>query len=137
MKLTGRYEDAVVLDPVSGTKRRFSTFDPYWQWAADYRHDLGKWAYGLNLSDRSPFAIYRTNELDRNRNKGPFATAFVEYRPAPRTTVTLDVDNLLETQARRERIFSIPSRAVPPSLLEFRERNSHRSFSITLKQGFG
>ena len=137
VKLTGRYDDMVVLDPVSGTKRRFSNFDPDWNWAADYRHDLGKWAYGFNVTDRGPFAIYRTNELDRNRNKGPFATAFVEYRPLPKTTVTFDVDNLLETQAQRERIFSFPSRAVPASLLEFRERNTHRSFSITVKQGFG
>jgi hypothetical protein len=137
LKLTGRYEDTSVLDPVSGEKRRFSTFDPDWQWAADYRHDLGKWAYGFNVSDRGSFAIYRIVEVDSNKNKGPFATAFVEYRPAPKTTVTFDVDNLFETQATRNRIFSFPSRAVPPSLLEFRERNTHRTFAITLKQGFG
>jgi len=137
LKLTGRYDDMVVLDPVSQTKRRFSNFDPDWQWAADYRHDLGKWAYGFNVSDRGPFAFYRIVEIDRNVNKGPFATAFVEYRPAPKTTLTFDIDNVFETQATRERIFSFPSRAVPPSLLEFRERNNHRSFSITLKQGFG
>ena len=115
LKLTSRLEDTVVFDPVSQSDRRFSNFDPEWQWAADYRHDLGKWAYGFNISDRGPFAIYRVNEIDRNRNEGPFATAFVEYRPAPKTTVTFDVDNLLETQAQRERIFSFPSRAVPPS----------------------
>ena len=51
--------------------------------------------------------------------------------------MTFDVDNLFETQATRDRIFSFPSRAVPPSLLEFRERNTHRTFAITLKQGFG
>ena len=137
LKLTGRWEDTVVFDPVSQEDRRFSNFDPEWQWAADYRHDLGKWAYGFNVSDRGPFAIYRIVEIDSNVNKGPFATAFVEYRPAPKTTVTFDVDNLLETESQRTRIFSFPSRAVPPSLREFRERNSHRSFTITLKQGFG
>jgi len=137
LKLTSRLEDTVVFDPVSQSDRRFSSFDPEWQWAADYRHDLGKWAYGFNVTDRGPFAIYRVNEIDRNRNKGPFATAFVEYRPAAKTTVTFDIDNLFETQAQRERIFSFPSRAVPPSLLEFRERNLHRTFGITVKQGFG
>ncbi len=137
LKLTGRLEETEVLDPVSGTERRFSNFDPEWQWAADYRHDLGKWAYGFNLSDRGPFAIYRIVEIDSNKNFGPFATAFVEYRPLPRTTMTFDIDNLLDTRATRNRLFSFPSRAVPPSINEFRERSTHRSFSITLKQGFG
>ena len=137
LKLTGRYDDTVVFDPVSQTERRFSTFDPNWQWAADYRHDLGKWAYGFNLSDRGPFTIFRIVEIDRNRNKGPFATAFVEYRPLPKTTVTFDVDNLLATQVVRQRIFSFPSRAMDPSELEIRERNVHRTFAITVKQTFG
>ena len=137
IKLTGRYEDTDVLDPVSGTKRRFSSFDPEWQWAADYRHDIGKFAYGFVLSDRNSFAIYRINEINSNKNFGPFATAFVEYRPAPRTTMTFDVDNVLDTRATRTRTFSFPSRALPPSLEEFRERNTHRSFAITIKQGFG
>jgi len=137
LKLTGRLEDTEVLDPVSATKRRFSNFDPEWQWAADYRHDLGKWAYGFVVSDRGPFAFYRIVEIDSNVNVGPFATAFIEYRPRPRTTMTFDIDNLLDTRATRNRLFSFPSRAVPPSINEFRERNTHRSFSITLKQGFG
>ena len=137
LKLTGRIEDTEVLDPVSNTKRRFSNFDPEWQWAADYRHDIGKLAYGFVLSDRGPFAFYRIVEIDSNKNFGPFATAFIEYRPLPRTTMTFDIDNLLDTRATRNRLFSFPSRAVPPSINEFRERSTHRSFSITLKQGFG
>ncbi|HMI39962.1 MAG TPA: TonB-dependent receptor [Sphingomicrobium sp.] len=137
LKLTGRYEGTEVLDPISGEERRFSSFDPGWQWAADYRHDLGKWAYGFNLSDRNEFAFFRIDEVDSNVNKGPYATAFIEYRPRPKSTITFDVDNLFETQATRDRIFSFPNRSVPPSLREFRERNQHRSFTITLKQGFG
>jgi hypothetical protein len=137
LKLTGRYEHTDVLDPINGVRRRFSNDVPNWQWAADFRQDLGKWAYGFNVADRGPFTFYRIDEIDSNVNVGPFATAFIEYRPRPKTTITFDVDNLLDTQATRKRIFAFPNRSVPPSIKEFRERNIHRSFSITIKQGFG
>ena len=138
LKLTGRYEDTDVFDPVSETRSAAS--------AASIPIGSGRPTIATTLASgpmvsTSPtadhFAIYRIDEIDSNRNEGPFATAFVEYRPMPKTTMTFDIDNLLETQATRERVFSFPNRAVPPSLLEFRERNPHRSFSLTLKQGFG
>ena len=58
--------------------------------------------------------------------------------PIARTTVTFDVDNLFNTKGQRNRLFSFPSRANPtPSLNEFRERNSHVNFGLTLKRTFG
>ena len=69
---------------------------------------------------------------------GPFATAFVEYRFTPRTSVTFDVDNLFETSGNRTRLRFFPNRAVPGLVInEVRERNRHLSFGVTLKQSLG
>ena len=42
---------------------------------------------------------------------GSYGTAFVEYRPSERTTVTFDVDNLFNTKGLRNRLFSFPNRS--------------------------
>jgi hypothetical protein len=127
-----------VSDPISGTTRNFSDFFPDWQWNAEVRRDAGAFSYGFTVGDRDRFAFFRADEIDTNWNGGPYGTAFVEYRPGSRTTITFDVDNVFDTQARRERLFFAPNRSSPdPVAREFRERNRHVSFGLTLKQSFG
>ena len=138
LKLNGQLERTRVEDPISGEKRNFSGFFPDWQWEADYRHDLGKFSYGFNIADRDSFTFFRTDEFDINFNEGPTATAFVEYRPTARTSITIDVDNALNTRGMRRRIIFDPNRADPDDITdEFRERNRHLNFGLTLKQTFG
>jgi len=51
--------------------------------------------------------------------------------------ITFDVDNLFNTDANRDRTLFRPNRAQPDFIFdEFRERNRHRSFGITLKRSF-
>ena len=65
-------------------------------------------------------------------------TAFVEYRPWARTAVTFSIDNVLSTHAARDRLLFRPNRAEPAAVFdEFRDRNRHRAYQITLKQSFG
>ena len=138
LKLTGQLQRTRVEDPVSGEKRDFSGFFPDWEWNADYRHDLGKFSYGFTLGDRAKFTFFRTDEFDINFNEGPVATAFAEYRPTARTSITIDVDNAINTRGMRRRIIFDPNRADPDSVIdEFRERNRHLNFGLTLKQTFG
>ena len=138
LKLNGQLQRTSVLDPISGEKRGFTGFYPEWQWGAEFRRDIGKFSYGINISDRDRFSFFRANEVDINFNGGIFGNAFVEYRPNPRTTATLEVNNLFNTRGIRSREFTFPNRSVSElSLLEFRERNSHVSFSVALKRTFG
>ena len=138
LKLNGQLQRTRVDDPISGETRNFTGFFPDWQWSAEFRRDVGKFAYGTTISDRDRFDFFRTNEIDTNYNGGIYGTAFVEYRPSQRTTLTFDVDNLFNTKGIRNRLFSFPSRANPtPSLNEFRERNSHPNFALTFKRTFG
>ncbi|HVF37102.1 MAG TPA: hypothetical protein VNA29_04080 [Sphingomicrobium sp.] len=48
------------------------------------------------------------------------------------------MDNALDTSGNRERLIFVPNRTNPnPSISDFRERNRHVSFGLTLKQSFG
>lgn len=127
-----------VEDPITGEKRNFSGLYPDWDWEVDVRRDAGKLTYGFTVSDRDRFTFFRTNELDTNWNGGPYASAFVEYRPAPRTALTLDFDNLIDTSGYRNRLISFPNRtAAMPAINELRQRDRHINIGLTLKQSFG
>jgi hypothetical protein len=138
LKLNGQLQRTRVEDPISGGTRGFSGVYPEWEWSAEFRRDIGKFAYGTTVSDRDRFSFFRADEVDTNYNGGIYGTAFVEYRPSERTTVTFDIDNLFNTKGLRNRLFTFPSRASPtPSLNEFRERNAHLNFGLTLKRTLG
>ncbi len=138
LKIGGTLQRTRVDDPISGEARNWSDFFPDWQWNVDFRHDVGKFSYGFTVEDRDRFTFFRTDEYDINFNGGPFGTAFVEYRPRNGTTITLDLDNALDTSGNRNRILFRPNRALPTQVIdEFRERDRHLNFGLTLKQTFG
>jgi len=123
---------------MTGKLRNFTGQFPDWNWSAEFRRDVGRWSYGLNAEDRDRYTYFRTDEIDSNWFRGIFSTAFVEFRPTERTTVTLDIDNLLDTTDRRERFFFSPNRTSPRADTEDqRVRKAHRSFGLTVKQQFG
>ena len=138
LKINGQLQRTRVHDPISDTVRNFSDFYPDWSWDIDLRRDDGAFSYGFTVSDRDRFTFFRANETDSNWNGKPYGTAFVEYRPGPRTSITFDIDNLFDTDSQRERIFHSPNRSNPdPYRREFRERNRHVNFGLTLKQTLG
>ncbi|MBA3577753.1 MAG: TonB-dependent receptor [Sphingomonas sp.] len=127
-----------VEDPIWLTQRSWSNFYPWFNWFTELRRDSGAFSYGIAVSDRAKFTFFRTTEIDSNRNLGPFATAFAEYRPDGKTTIRLDIDNLFDTAAERQRILYQPNRTNPiPSFFELRERNIHLTFGLTVKRSFG
>lgn len=138
LKFFGQLQRTRVEDPISGEMRNFSDFYPDWQWELSLRRDKGAFSYGFAVSDRDRFTFFRTTEFDTNFNSQPYATAFVEYRPDPRTSITLDLDNAINTHGMRNRLISIPNRLTPGLVLnEFRERNRHLNFGLTVKRTFG
>ena len=138
VKFNGTLQRTRVDDPITHQPRKFSGFFPSWQWDLNVRRDAGPWSYGFELSDNQHFTFYRTDEFDINMNRGAYMTAFVEFRPTARTAINFSVDNALSTHAARNRILFGPNRADPDFVFdEFRDRNRHRSFQITLKQSFG
>jgi hypothetical protein len=85
-----------------------------------------------------PAVFYRLNEEDENGQRAPFVSAFAEYRPTPRTTVQIGVENAIASAAYRERTFFQPDRRTrTPSAIEFRHRNRYVVPYLTLKHAFG
>jgi hypothetical protein len=138
IKFTGDLQRTRVKDPIDGKMRNFTGQFPDWDWTVEFRHDLKNFSYGFTVNDRDRFTFFRTDEFDTNFNGGIYGTAYVEYRPRPGTTITLDLDNAFNTLGERNRLLFFPNRADPESRInEFRERNRHLNFGLTLKQGFG
>ena len=126
-----------VEDPSTHEMRHWTDFWPSWQWEIDYRQDLGRWSYGGSLQDRAHFTFFRTDEIDDMRNAGIYGTAFLEFRPNAKTTLTFDVDNAFDVRALRHRTFFKPNRTNPlPWSEEFRPRNKHVDVGLTLKRTF-
>ena len=138
VRANGTVRRTRVTDPISGLKRNFSDYFPDWEWSVDVRRDAGAFSYGFVVSDRDRFTFFRTDEFDTNFNGGPYGTAFIEYRPSARTSITLDIDNALNTSGNRNRLLFRPNRAVPTFIAnELRERNRHLNIGLTIKQSFG
>jgi len=134
-KLTGTIQRTRVEDPISGDKRNWSGFFPDWQWDLTVRRDSGSLSYGFELFDQKRTTFFRTDEFDSNFNGAPGWNAFVEYRPAANTSVTLNVDHVF---GKRNRLLFRPNRSDPSLIInEFRERDQHISVGLTLKQTFG
>ena len=139
VKFEGTVRRTRVEDPISGEMRNFTDFYPDWQWEVDVRRDIGAFSYGFTIEDRDRFTFFRTTEFDTNFNSQPYATAFVEYRPDPRTSVTFDIDNAIDTHGMRNREIYIANRASPSPFVinELRERNRHLNVGLTIKRSFG
>ncbi len=135
IKFNGTVRRTRVEDPISGEQRNFSDFYPNWQWNVDVRRDAGSLSYGFSVFDRARFTFFRTDEFDVNFNGAPSFTAFVEYRPDKRTSVTLDVQHIF---GKRNREIFVPNRLNTDfTLNEFRERDRHLDFGLTVKRSFG
>ena len=135
VKFNGTVRRTRVEDPINGKQRNFSDFFPNWEWNVDVRRDAGALSYGFTAFDRARFTFFRTDEFDVNFNGAPGFTSFVEYRPTPRTSITLDVQHIF---GKRNREIFIPNRLNTDFVInEFRERDRHLDFGLTIKQTFG
>lgn len=138
LKLHGNVQRTRVDDPIDGRPRDWSGFWPRWEWDATVRRDIGKFAYGFDMTDNGRTTIFRTDVLDTRWNGGVYAHAFVEYRPTSKQTLTLDLNNLSNVGGGRNLLLFDPNRtAGEPSQLDHRFRNNHVRIALTFKQSFG
>ncbi|HEY6048340.1 MAG TPA: outer membrane beta-barrel protein [Sphingomicrobium sp.] len=138
IKLHGNVQRTRVKDPIDGRPRDWSGFWPKWQWDASIRRDIGRFAYGVDISDRARTTIFRTDVIDTRWNGGVYADAFIEYRPTARKTFALNLNNVSDTGGGRNLLLFDPNRANPqPFELDHRFRNNHIRVQLTFKQSFG
>jgi hypothetical protein len=131
------FQKTRVRDPLTGEKRGWSGFWPNYDLYAELRRDRGPFSLGTSFQKRDSITFFRTDETDANFGD-PFVNVFAEYRPDPRTTVRLDLDNALDGSGARRRFFFDPNRSNPaPFREEVRERNNHLTFTLSVRRGFG
>ncbi|HEX8569968.1 MAG TPA: TonB-dependent receptor, partial [Caulobacteraceae bacterium] len=132
-------QDSDVEDPYTGRGRPFSGEQP-WTFSANFRQDLKSLntAWGVDYYAEGGLPQYRVNEIDVWNPDNDFFGAFVEHRPSARTTVKLDVRNLLDRDIVRERDFFFPDRrTLQASRYEERRRWQGRSVTVSVKRTFG
>lgn len=126
-----------VVDPYTGRARRFSGADSLFT-ELGFRQDLGSFAWGFTASTSDHETVYRRTEEDRLFRDNPRVNAFAEWRPDPRTTVRLDIQNATDAAFFRERRFFTPDRSAPaPVLLERRLRTRHVVPGLGIRRTFG
>lgn len=137
LTLYSSYVPTRVRDPYTLRNRPFSN-NSTWYGEANFRQDLGKFAWGVNAYISTDSTAYRLNEEDTSIQAKPYLDAFVEWRPDQKTSVRLTVDNLLDSPVYRRRYFYDPDRSEPnPKVFEERERNKHVLPILTVKRSFG
>ncbi len=130
-------QDTAVRDPYTGRDRRFSGALE-WDVNMSFRQDLGRYAYGLSYYAQPSRIFFRRDELDESNSGDRLFSGFAEYRPSPKSTVTLEVNNLFDNPSRRFRTFFSPDRSNPiPSIFERRERLQGRTVFLRYKYNLG
>ncbi|MGB3166476.1 MAG: TonB-dependent receptor plug domain-containing protein [Alteraurantiacibacter sp.] len=132
------WEDSELLDPVTGTLRRFDGNDPF-EVAFEYRHDIPRsdWAYGGGFlqSDRAP--SFRTREQVLQYGPSTSASVFIEHKDVLGTTANLRLGNLIDDEDYLLRtVFDGPRDEAPVRFTEERRRDLGQTITLTLTGTF-
>jgi hypothetical protein len=94
VKLTTTWKSSRVTDPTTLTARRLSGEQPM-AWKVEFSQDLPrqKAGWGLSVDNGWTKENWQVSQRDYSNGVG-WVKAFVNYRPAPKTTLALELDNL-------------------------------------------
>jgi hypothetical protein len=131
------YVGSSVEDPYTHRQRPFSGSSAF-VFDVNFRQDLGKFAWGVEAQGNSAATFYRLDERDRNWSGLPYVSAFAEYRPDRKTTLSFSLDNATNVPGLRRRTFFEPDRrTLTPDSVEHRNRNKHIVPALSFKRNFG
>jgi hypothetical protein len=133
---SARGANTSVRDPYTLANRPISAIWPF-KADAGIKYDGKSMAWGVDVAYKNYMTTFRVDEIDRQVSINPFVSAYVEWRPRPKSSIRLSVDNLLDRPAWRKRTFYDTDRSSPdPSLYEERYRNQHIVPYLTAKTQF-
>ncbi|WP_375270982.1 hypothetical protein [Sphingomonas sp.] len=136
LTLYGSYVPTFVTDPYTLTTRRFTNNSDFYG-SAEFRQDLGSFAWGVLAENGTSSTSFRREETDRSF-RGIYTQVFAEWRPTKTSVVTATLENALARPTYRERLFYAPDRTSPtPVTREFRRRNGLVVPMLTFKRTFG
>ncbi len=136
VKVDLNWWDAEVSDPVTHRARQISEFADT-ETTIEFRQDLTamKLAWGFEFYKRAEVQFFRVSELE-TYEEGPFLFGFVESTALRGVKMRAFVENMLDTEFRRERRFYTPDRTGAVFLDEERERQFGRIFGIEVSGNF-
>jgi hypothetical protein len=94
LKLSTTWRSSSVTDPATLTARRLSGENPL-AWRIEFSQDLPqqRTAWGVSVDNGWNNDSWQVAERDSSSGSG-WARAYVNYRPEPKLTVTLELNNL-------------------------------------------
>jgi hypothetical protein len=136
LTLYGSYVPTFVTDPYTLTTRSFTGNSDFYG-SAEFRQDLGSFAWGVLAENATSSTQFRRDETDRSFRR-LYAQVFAEWRPTKTSVVTFTLENALASPAYRERLFYVPDRtSTTPVTREYRRRNGFVVPLLTFKRTFG
>ena len=136
LTLYGSYVPTFVTDPYTLRTRAFTGNSDFYG-SAEFRQDLGSFAWGVLAENATSSTSFRREESDRSF-RGLYAQVFAEWRPTKTSVVTFTLENALARPSYRDRLFYAPDRtSTTPVTREFRRRNGFIVPMLTFKRTFG
>jgi len=133
LRVRASWADSEVIDPLTGTPRRFSGQQAF-GCGVNFNQDLrgGRWSYGFDHGCNVDEAnLYRIREVRRYESE-PFVTGYGQWKPSRDLTVRVDLGNVTDRQNRNYRIIHDGPRDTAP-LLRREERGTRMSPWIFLQ----
>jgi len=137
LDLEARWEDSAVIDPVTGTTRRFSGQRSY-ALEGELRQDLVKagWAWGIESDYVDRAVAFELEELDIDK-EGVDLEAFVETTRYFGVKMQLIIQNLLDRRFVRDRtVFAGPRGSSEVDFREIRDLRRGRSVLLSISGSF-
>lgn len=138
LKTTVERAHTRVTDPTTGEERRLTGYNPF-EAEIELTRDLParnlKWGVSAEIS--SPYREFRFDEVAEELN-GPWYSAFVEWTPDDRWTVTLSAENLGGWNYRLDRkLYDTPRDGRPADRVERRRERTGAYVGLTLRRALG
>jgi outer membrane receptor protein involved in Fe transport len=125
-----------VLDPTTGGKRPISGQHPS-DWDAHYSQTVGVFIYGVDAYGGWQQRNYRFNAIQIDK-LGTFVTPFVEWKPNPKLSWRIELDNVTARGFKHTfENYNGPRNLVPLATVDQRIVHPGRVFYLRLRKTFG
>lgn len=124
-----------LTDPFIGEKRRFGG-DRDYSFEIEFEQEIRAWnaTWGFNFETNARGISYRRNSIDVSEDGADFS-AFVSYQPNRKSTLRLEIDNILSRRSEnRRRVFFGQRDSTAINFIETRLNESTPSVRLTYRR---
>lgn len=135
IEVGGNLQRSEVVDPTTGERRELSGQGAF-GWNARFVQDLPglRVSYGMSASGGASRASYRFNGIETYEEE-PYASAFVEYKPADGLTFRGELNNLTARSSLNSRDVHAGFRdEAPLDFVEIRQDERYRTLRISISK---